>query len=320
PGLGPGGHASEGHLPTVHRARKSPTFIDSFYAKCRYCDWKTSVFSTPAAATRLWRNRHAAVHGITTWDLALFHPALPPDIVPASVARKEGVGLVYFSNRLLAKQIFDYAALIGISRYYARSYVRLNNRGALNNQSWSSSFIPADEVALLYRRTRFTPSVSAFTHHAIPSHSSANVFHLDCFAGVSRTGFNAEDQLLEAVGFDFDPVTLGSALWFWIYGVRSRYLSRLDEGKIDEHDEGWEDYRVRLYQAQVNSIPFPHEDASSTDHPTYSHDPFLLEVTGIIVELLNTDTATATGADHFHSQRWLSMLGNGGQEIDTWQQ
>ncbi|KAK4699095.1 hypothetical protein P7C70_g7171, partial [Phenoliferia sp. Uapishka_3] len=170
-------------------------------------------------------------------------------IIPADVAREEGVGLVYFSNRLLATQIFDYAALIGLSRYYARSYVRLTQHKPLKNNSWSTSIIPADEIALLYRKTRFTDSVVSLGDPLRPTHSPQDFFDVETFAGVSLAGFYTKDSLLEAVGVDYDPVSLGSAFWFWVFAVRSRHRTRVEGGFIDAGDEGWEDYRLRLYKA-----------------------------------------------------------------------
>ncbi|KAK4699519.1 hypothetical protein P7C70_g6738, partial [Phenoliferia sp. Uapishka_3] len=363
PGLGPGGHAFESHLPTIHNSRNLSNRSQSVYARCRDCKWTSSQFATAAAATRQWRNRHAARHGILSFDLALFHPSLPPNTVPAGVPREEGIGLVYFANRLRARQIFDYAALVGMSRYHARSHARLTQGRRLANASWNSSIIPADEVALLYRRTRFTESVMGYADPFASTQSSADFFDVNCFAGVSLTGLNAEDRLLEAVGFDYDPVSLGSAFWFWIYGVRTRFFARVEEGTLDGADEAWEDYRQRLYQGvsdyaahlmlpqqlasecvifdllqpelpstdppimdlslwQVSAIPYPFTSqsaASNKEHPLYGHDSFLLEVSAIIVALLNTDTRSATGADHFNSTRWLAILGNGGQEVETWQ-
>ncbi|KAK4693821.1 hypothetical protein P7C70_g8857, partial [Phenoliferia sp. Uapishka_3] len=247
PYLGPGGHAFHLHLPTVEDTsdlanlkQKSRLWSQSFEARCKFCPYTTTRTSTPAEAIRLWRKRHARLHGIVTWDLGLFHPSLPLNIIPSSVPRADGTGLVYFSQRAQAIKIFDYAALIGESRYQARVALGISTPG---DEGWASAQIPADEAARLFRKTQLTASVIAL--------SPGKSVRVDAgsFLGVSLSGFNKEDPLLAAVGEDFDEITFGSLLWFWIFGARARHASLVSKGEILDGDESWEDYRVGLYDA-----------------------------------------------------------------------
>ncbi|KAK4698407.1 hypothetical protein P7C70_g7869, partial [Phenoliferia sp. Uapishka_3] len=239
PGLGTGGRAFHSHLPTIHGV---------FFARCRFCYYSTSHHLSAADATRQWRNRHAIVHGIKSWDLAQFHPSLPLDVVPAHVPQSEGTGIVYFANRLRARHIFEYSDIIAESRHTARIFARLT-QPLRRNDSWHTSMIPADEVALLYRRTRLTPSV---TSRRDPDGDSVKVNE---FRGVSLSVFNSADLLLDAVGADFDPVSLGSLLWFWIFGVRALRNTLVVASPTEVDVQGWEEYRKGLY-ATV-SLPSP---------------------------------------------------------------
>ncbi|KAK4699544.1 hypothetical protein P7C70_g6711, partial [Phenoliferia sp. Uapishka_3] len=244
PGLGPGGHASEEHLPPIHDdGNEEPLW---FQAICPFCKhFKSSRTKTEAAAAGQWRNRHAALHGIHSWDLAIFHPSLPHHVVPSTFPRHEAHGLVYFASRSQAREILAYAALIGESRQHARTFTRLTprpgqERGRLpGNESWAASVIPADPIASLYRRTRFTSTVAS---HPLPRNKNT-----DAFRGLTLSGFNESDAELIAFGEDSDSESLGYLLWFWVFAVRVRHRTLVEQGALVEHDEAWETYRKAIY-------------------------------------------------------------------------
>ncbi|KAK4700893.1 hypothetical protein P7C70_g5352, partial [Phenoliferia sp. Uapishka_3] len=335
PGLGAGGHAFHSHLPTIHGV---------YYARCRFCYYETSRHVSAADATRHWRNRHAAVHGIKSWDLGLFHPSLPFNIIPPHVARTEGTGLVYFANRLRARRIFEYSDLIAESRHNARVFARLT-QPLRSNESWRTSMIPADEVALLYRRTRHTPTVTA---RRDPDDNSVEV---DEFRGVALSGFNTHDSLLVAVGTDFDPVSLGSLLWFWIFGARAVQIALVAAKVVDGDDEVWEEYRQALYETMWHytlhvagyeveptneSIPFDFslfQTSALPSHPPTPLQPastvalpldvlpntFFAELTAKISHAAAQNVTDARSEVEVNAaEEWKTLLENDGLELRKW--
>ncbi|KAK4699388.1 hypothetical protein P7C70_g6871, partial [Phenoliferia sp. Uapishka_3] len=338
PGLGPGGHASFDHLPIVHDtgAPDAPTFS----AHCLYCDFKTSDLKTSAMATQQWRNRHARHHGISSFDLALFHPSLPRNVIPSMVPRSEGTGLAYFAKRALGQQILEYAALMGESRHLARRARGLLYAGRRDNNSWETTVIPGDEIAQLYRRTRLTPSVAAYP----PPRTGNKRTDTTAFLGMGLSGFNTNDKLLAAVGEDFDPETLGSCLWFWIFGARVRHHKLVTSGFVAEDDEAWELYRKQLYETiSTFALRISQNFNKSTSelppldfklftigalplHPYTSpdvlacppNDLYFAPLQSQIIALSRHSLSSPHPADILGADSWLYALSFGGSEAETW--
>ncbi|KAK4699131.1 hypothetical protein P7C70_g7133, partial [Phenoliferia sp. Uapishka_3] len=346
PGLGPGGRATQYHLPTIAAGAHSGT--PSFYARCQYCYYSSSRQKSAADATRQWRNSHARVHGITSWDLAFFHPSLPLGVVPETVSRAEGTGLVYFSNRRRASQIFDYAGLIGESRHHARTFARVTKKSKGRNSCWKNSVIPADEVALLYRRTRLTPTVLERLDPA------SDYIDPAAFFGIALSGFNQADPLLLSAGADFDPTSFGSLLWFWVFAVRAQYRLLVAAEEIEEDDTTWEDYRRELYSTlwdyahcragpsadenseprrvdfspfQVTAIPLlPSDPLPTLDNPSLApldsitsfFSPLACQIRTAVESWGNGPSDEAADTDQGTAEAWVDFMSDEGRETVWW--